>query len=101
MEQLVNVMQHVLRVDDWAIHLEEDPDILTGFVRFDREMRSAHILYNPETITAHHIRHEMIHVLLHDMSFAASNGRSIEMMEVINMLEERVCNVLAEAFEYL
>ena len=98
MNELVVELRTALRLDDWYVGLEEsdDPAVLTGWVKFDRENRRATIIYNPETVTSHTIRHEMVHILLHDMSFLASNGRSVEMMEAINMYEERICNVLAE-----
>ena len=43
------------------------------------------------------VRHEMLHILMTDLEFIASNGRSIEVMELYNREQERVINVLASA----
>ena len=43
------------------------------------------------------VRHEMLHILMTDLEFIASNGRSIELMELYNREQERVINVLAKA----
>ena len=100
MNEVVLQVRQVLRLEDWVITLEEDDSILHGYVSFERETKRAAILYNPETITAFHIRHEMFHILMYDMSFLASNGRSVEVMEMYNLFEERVCNILAEAIDF-
>lgn len=91
-------------VPDWTVTFRatiegrDDDFVDTAYVSLDRENRKAQILYNfalDEDTLAFYLRHELVHVLLADMSFLASNGRSIEMMEAINLMEERVCNVLA------
>lgn len=97
--KVITDMRGTLRLEDWYIEAAEDTSVQHGFVVFDRELRRATILYNPETITSFHVRHEMIHILLHDLVYVGSNGRSTEIMEVINLFEERVCNVVAEAIE--
>ena len=43
------------------------------------------------------VRHEMLHILMTDLEFIASNGRSIEVMELYNREQERVINTLAKA----
>lgn len=102
MNEVVTTMREVYRLTDWYISLEaiegEDWDS-NAYVTFDREEKRATIHYAPN-VTARDIRHEMTHVLLHDLVYLASNGRTVEMMDMVSLVEERLCNVLADVADY-
>ena len=90
-------------VPDWRIVFEAKRPGDTNFVVdanvvIDREKRSARLQYNAELddeTLGFLFKHELVHVLLADMDFVACNGRSVEIMEIFNLFEERVANILA------
>ena len=96
LNSLVLTIRGQLRLGDWFIELTPDPEQRDAHVVIEREHQRADIRFNPEAENLPHlIAHEMVHVLLADMDFIAMNGRSIEVMELYNLQEERVCNKLA------
>ena len=97
---LVIALRGALRLEDWVIRLSADSEQDTAFTVIMREEKIATILYNEESITPFYIRHEVLHILFADMEFLASNGRGVDIMEMYNLLEERVCNTLADALDY-
>lgn len=91
----VSRLQAKLRLDDWTISTVPTTEVDDAHVALNREERLATLSYNPENDDAmFYVAHEMVHVMLSDMDFLACNGRSIDIMEMYNMLEERVCNVI-------
>lgn len=78
---------------------DADDGVDDAHVVIDRELREATVYFNrtlDEETLGFLLKHELVHVLLADMDFVACNGRSIEIMEIYNLFEERVCNTLAK-----
>jgi Zn-dependent peptidase ImmA (M78 family) len=97
-EEWVQQVASGLSLADWTFVLVEDAEVKDARVVTDLEHRKATIHYNawlPIRSRRTNLAHEIAHVLLADMDFVACNGRSIDLMEVYNMHEERVCNVIA------
>ena len=91
------VYRSLLRLEDWFFDVEElgeDWDS-PAYVTFDRENKRATLHVRLHAVTRDNVAHEMLHVLFYDMSFLACNGRSVEVMDMYNMYEERACNVLS------
>lgn len=95
-EFILNV-RRLLRIEDWVIR----EDLLPGgkwdseaYVTMDREHKIA-TLHMTEAATREQVAHEMVHVMLHDMAYVASEGASVDRMTFYNMLEERACNIIA------
>jgi hypothetical protein len=95
-----------LRLLDWDIDLSwQMPEVVPAghtdaYVTTNLENQQATIYLGPvrgDDKIKHLIQHELAHILLADMAYVACNGRSVDIMEVYNMLEERVCNALADA----
>lgn len=85
-------------VPEWKLEVKASENVDLGYTSIDREERAATIHYDPALEGAaleRVLKHELVHVLLADMDFIACNGRSIEIMEIFNLFEERVCNALA------
>lgn len=92
-------------VPEWEVTLRATVPVVDGdfvedaHVDLDREKKTARIRYNVnlggETLLLL-LKHELVHVLLADMDFVACNGRSVEVMEIYNLHEERVANILAK-----
>ena len=100
MNRIILEMRYLLRLEDWRISTVNDDRLAdtNAFVSFEREEKRATIHFT-EDVTERDIRHEMCHVLLHDMAYVASEGSTVDRMTFYNMLEERVCNVLADALD--
>lgn len=87
----------LLRVEDWHIRLEVNNELDSAFVSCDREQRKATITYNPNTPKVRYfLAHEVAHIMFYDMSYLACDGRSIDLMNMYTMLEERAANVVAD-----
>ena len=96
----VNRITRLLRLHDWTISTYNTADEKDAHVVIDREKRTAVIRYNPMAPNLEFlVRHEMVHIFLADMDFVACNGRSVDIMEIYNLYEERVANVLAAALD--
>lgn len=89
-----------LRLDEWGVEV----------VAFDRATEPAKVIIEREKLQAvfwydgeidppdmrRHLAHEVLHLLFADMDFVACNGRSVDIMEIYNLFEERACNALSE-----
>lgn len=103
-----NPTLHVLNlaermVPDWRISFlstrpTDDDYVDDAHVTLDREKRTALIRYDglldDETLRFLFV-HELMHVVLADLVYVASEGQSVNMMLVINMFEERIANKVA------
>lgn len=98
-------MKTRLGLDRWKITIRSGQfDASYGeaaYVRFRQDELEADIYVDPSVQGGpgyeRLIVHELLHILMTDLEFTASNGRSVDVMEIYNREQERVINVLADA----
>lgn len=96
LDDYVRALKVKLRIQDWFIELTPKPELDTCFVACQAQDRRAEVFYNPDdSLLKYHIAHELVHVMLYDMSYLACDGQDIGTMKAYTYLEERVCDVVA------